>query len=220
MPFWTALPPHSAPACVLDAQKRFYETMNANPLRGLYSLSVEATEAIAKVRAQISQLIGGNRPEEVVFTRNTSESPEHHRPLVRPGCALPGRRGGHHHHGASLQPHPLAAGMPPGGRQARVPLPHQDGRAHRRRDCSKDWPQDQDCGHHNGLERAGRARAGGKTRASGARAGRLPGGRRGAGRPPHACDTCRRWERTSWRSRPTRRLAPWAWACCGVAMSS
>ena len=35
------------PACVLEAQKHFYETMNANPLRGLYSLSVEATEAIA-----------------------------------------------------------------------------------------------------------------------------------------------------------------------------
>ena len=28
--------------------------MNANPLRGLYSLSVEATDAIAKVRQQIA----------------------------------------------------------------------------------------------------------------------------------------------------------------------
>ena len=36
------------PACVLDAQRSFYETMNANPLaRPLFSLSVEATEAIA-----------------------------------------------------------------------------------------------------------------------------------------------------------------------------
>lgn len=62
------------PACVLDAQRRFYETMNANPLRGLYSLSVEATEAIASVRAQIASLIGAASPNEVVFTRNTSES--------------------------------------------------------------------------------------------------------------------------------------------------
>ena len=68
------------PACVLEAQKHFYETMNANPLRGLYSLSVEATEAIAKVRAQIAGLIGAvdeagkPRANEVVFTRNTSES--------------------------------------------------------------------------------------------------------------------------------------------------
>lgn len=40
------------PACVLDAERDFYQRMNANPLRGLYSLSVEATEAIAKVRQQ------------------------------------------------------------------------------------------------------------------------------------------------------------------------
>ncbi len=68
------------PACVLDAQRRFYETMNANPLRGLYSLSVEATEAIAQVRAQIASLIGAideqghPRSREVVFTRNASEA--------------------------------------------------------------------------------------------------------------------------------------------------
>ena len=54
--------------------------MNANPLRGLYSLSVEATEAIANVRAQIAALIGAvddaGKPlaNDVVFTRNTSES--------------------------------------------------------------------------------------------------------------------------------------------------
>lgn len=68
------------PSCVLDAQRRFYETMNANPLRGLYSLSVEATAAIADVRAQVAQLIGAvdadGRPDatDVIFTRNTSES--------------------------------------------------------------------------------------------------------------------------------------------------
>ena len=62
------------PACVLEGQKSFYETMNANPLRGLYSLSVEATEAIAAVRARIARLIGAADAREVVFTRNTSES--------------------------------------------------------------------------------------------------------------------------------------------------
>ena len=62
------------PACVLDAQRRFYETMNANPLRGLYSLSVEATAAIAAVRAQVAALIGAPDARDVVFTRNTSES--------------------------------------------------------------------------------------------------------------------------------------------------
>ena len=42
------------PACVLDAERDFYQRMNANPLRGLYSQSVEATDAIAKVRQQIA----------------------------------------------------------------------------------------------------------------------------------------------------------------------
>lgn len=68
------------PACVLEAQKHFYETMNANPLRGLYSLSVEATEAIAHVRSQIAELLGAvdehgrARAREVVFCRNASEA--------------------------------------------------------------------------------------------------------------------------------------------------
>ncbi len=68
------------PAVALEAQRRFYETMNANPLRGLYSLSVEATEAIAAVRAQIASLIGAvdergrALARDIVFTRNTSES--------------------------------------------------------------------------------------------------------------------------------------------------
>ncbi|AEB07242.1 cysteine desulfurase [Coriobacterium glomerans PW2] len=62
------------PSTVLEAQSRFYTTMNANPLRGLYALSVEATDAIARVRSQIADLIGARTPDEIVFTRNTSES--------------------------------------------------------------------------------------------------------------------------------------------------
>ncbi len=68
------------PASVLTAQERFYETMNANPLRGLYSLSVAATSEIEKVRAQVAAFIGAvdekGKPQatDVVFTRNTSES--------------------------------------------------------------------------------------------------------------------------------------------------
>lgn len=68
------------PSCVLDAQRDFYATMNANPLRGLYSLSVEATDAIAKVRSQVAELLGAvdesgrARSSEVVFCRNASEA--------------------------------------------------------------------------------------------------------------------------------------------------
>ena len=68
------------PAAVLDAQRRFYETMNANPLRGLYRLSVEATESIAQTRDKVAAFLGAvdeaGKPcgNQVVFTRNASES--------------------------------------------------------------------------------------------------------------------------------------------------
>lgn len=68
------------PAAVLDAERRFYETMNANPLRGLYRLSVEATAAIDASRRHIASFIGavddGGTPQgnQIVFTRNASES--------------------------------------------------------------------------------------------------------------------------------------------------
>ncbi|WP_321972552.1 SufS family cysteine desulfurase [Paratractidigestivibacter sp.] len=68
------------PACVLDAQVDFYRRMNANPLRGLYSLSVMATAEISAVRKQVAEFVGARdengRPlaDDVVFTRNTTES--------------------------------------------------------------------------------------------------------------------------------------------------
>ena len=68
------------PACALDAERDFSTQMNANPLRGLYSLSVRATSEIAAVRKQIAELIGAvdeaGKPaaDDIVFTRNTSES--------------------------------------------------------------------------------------------------------------------------------------------------
>ncbi len=62
------------PAAVLEAARRFYETMNANPLRGLYSLSVEATAAMEEARATIARFIGAASPREIIFTRNASES--------------------------------------------------------------------------------------------------------------------------------------------------
>ena len=62
------------PAAVLDAERRFYETMNANPLRGLYGLSVEATSAVTAARAHIARFIGATSGDEIVFTRNTTEA--------------------------------------------------------------------------------------------------------------------------------------------------
>lgn len=62
------------PAAVLDAQRAFYETMNANALRGLYRLSVDATQAIDEARARIARFIGSHDARELVFCRNASEA--------------------------------------------------------------------------------------------------------------------------------------------------
>lgn len=62
------------PAAVLDAQRAFYETMNANALRGLYRLSVDATQAIDQARASIARFIGSHDARELVFCRNASEA--------------------------------------------------------------------------------------------------------------------------------------------------
>ena len=68
------------PRAVIEAQSGFYETMNANALRGLYRWSVEATAAIEGARASIAKFIGAvdknGKPEsqQIIFTRNTSEA--------------------------------------------------------------------------------------------------------------------------------------------------
>ncbi len=62
------------PTCVLDAQRNFYETMNANALRGLYRLSVEATAAINEARETCAKFINAPEACDVVFCRNTSEA--------------------------------------------------------------------------------------------------------------------------------------------------
>ena len=65
------------PETVLDAQRRFYETMNANALRGLYRLSVEATEAVNASRAHVARFLGLDARKDardIVFCRNASEA--------------------------------------------------------------------------------------------------------------------------------------------------
>lgn len=62
------------PQCVIDAEGDFYKNYNANPLRGLYSLSVEATEVYENAREAIRKFIGAEKSSEIIFTRNTTES--------------------------------------------------------------------------------------------------------------------------------------------------
>lgn len=62
------------PQCVIDAEGGFYKNYNANPLRGLYSLSVEATEVYENAREAVRKFIGAEKSNEIIFTRNTTES--------------------------------------------------------------------------------------------------------------------------------------------------
>ena len=62
------------PQCVLDAVADFYRCHNANPLRGLYPLSVEATDIYEQARETVRDFIGARSTREIVFTRNTTES--------------------------------------------------------------------------------------------------------------------------------------------------
>lgn len=62
------------PAQVLDAMRRFNDSCNANPLRGLYDWSIRATEAYEDARHTAAQFIGADMDCEIVFTRNTTES--------------------------------------------------------------------------------------------------------------------------------------------------
>ena len=62
------------PRQVLDAVSEFYKTANANPLRGLYDWSMAATERYESARKTVADFIGGVSTEEIIFTRNTTES--------------------------------------------------------------------------------------------------------------------------------------------------
>ena len=62
------------PQCVLDAVADFYRCHNANPLRGLYPLSVEATDIYEQARETVRSFIGAKSAREIIFTRNTTES--------------------------------------------------------------------------------------------------------------------------------------------------
>lgn len=62
------------PQCVLDAVRDFYEHDNANPLRGLYDLGVRATDDYENARISVQHFLNAKYPEEIIFTRNASES--------------------------------------------------------------------------------------------------------------------------------------------------
>lgn len=61
------------PYSVIDSITDFYTNYNSNIHRAVYQLAEEATELYEKSREKIANFINV-RPEEIVFTRNTTES--------------------------------------------------------------------------------------------------------------------------------------------------
>jgi cysteine desulfurase/selenocysteine lyase len=62
------------PRKVLEALQNYYEHNNANVHRGLHELSSRATEAYERARRRVAEYLGAASPDEIVFTRGTTES--------------------------------------------------------------------------------------------------------------------------------------------------
>ena len=62
------------PRQVIQALVDYYEGYNANVHRGVHALSQEATERYEAARAKVARFIGAEHPEEIIWTRNASES--------------------------------------------------------------------------------------------------------------------------------------------------
>ena len=62
------------PIQVIKTVEEFYQKYNANPHRGAYSLSVEATEQYENTRTKIAKFINAKHREEIIFSKNATES--------------------------------------------------------------------------------------------------------------------------------------------------
>lgn len=62
------------PDCVLQKEREFYENENANPYRGIYELGEAATESYENARVTVQEFLHAETPEQIIFTRNATES--------------------------------------------------------------------------------------------------------------------------------------------------
>lgn len=62
------------PEKVINAINEFYKKYNANPHRGAYTLSVEATEIYEDTRKKIAKFINAKHSEEIIFSKNATEA--------------------------------------------------------------------------------------------------------------------------------------------------
>ena len=62
------------PVQVINEIDEFYKKYNANPHRGAYSLSIDATRIYEDTRSKIAKFVNARYPEEIIFTKNATES--------------------------------------------------------------------------------------------------------------------------------------------------
>ncbi len=62
------------PVQVLDVMRAYHERHNANVSRSVHTLGTESTAAYEDARARIAAFIGAASPDEVVFTKNSTEA--------------------------------------------------------------------------------------------------------------------------------------------------
>ena len=62
------------PKQVIDTITDFYCKQNANPHRGAYELSIVASQVLDDARTSVRKLINAKRKEEIIFTKNATES--------------------------------------------------------------------------------------------------------------------------------------------------
>ena len=62
------------PLQVIEAMDAYYRSTNANIHRGVHALAEKATAQYEDARKKVADFIGSKKVEEVIFTRNTTES--------------------------------------------------------------------------------------------------------------------------------------------------
>jgi cysteine desulfurase/selenocysteine lyase len=62
------------PRTVIDVLTRYYERDNSNVHRGLHALSMRSTDGYEAARSRAAQFINAAVPEEIIFTRGTTEA--------------------------------------------------------------------------------------------------------------------------------------------------
>ena len=58
----------------INAEAHFYREINANPLRGLYKKSVQATTGVEETRRLLLELVKADKSYTVIFSRGTTEA--------------------------------------------------------------------------------------------------------------------------------------------------